>query len=116
MTTREAAVGAPNGRGRVVVYWISTAILATEGLVGGALGGLRMPPFIGIIRHLGYPPYFMTILGIWYLLFPDAACVGALVDDTVKFPRKSVAVYMRSLAEALHASPAICETAHVEAA
>src|SRR5262245_20133907 len=32
------------------------------------MGGLQMPPFIGIIRHLGYPPYFMTILGVWYVL------------------------------------------------
>src|SRR5262249_44407516 len=22
----------------------------------------------GIITHLGYPPYFMTILGVWYVL------------------------------------------------
>jgi len=32
------------------------------------MGGLRLPPFIGIIRHLGYPAYFMTILGAWYVL------------------------------------------------
>src|SRR5262249_50773019 len=24
--------------------------------------------FIGIIEHLGYPAYFMTILGVWYEL------------------------------------------------
>jgi DoxX-like family len=27
---------------------------------------LQLPPFIGIIRHLGYPPYLMSILGVWY--------------------------------------------------
>ena len=27
-----------------------------------------MPPFIGIIQHLGYPAYVMTILGVWYFL------------------------------------------------
>jgi uncharacterized membrane protein YphA (DoxX/SURF4 family) len=28
---------------------------------------LQLQPFIGIIQHLGYPAYFMTILGIWYV-------------------------------------------------
>jgi uncharacterized membrane protein YphA (DoxX/SURF4 family) len=32
------------------------------------MGALEQPPFIGVIRHLGYPDYFMTILGIWYIL------------------------------------------------
>jgi DoxX-like family len=32
------------------------------------MGALRLPPFIGILEHLGYPPYFMTILGVWYVL------------------------------------------------
>jgi uncharacterized membrane protein YphA (DoxX/SURF4 family) len=32
------------------------------------MGALGLQPFIGVIRHLGYPPYFMTILGIWYIL------------------------------------------------
>ena len=32
------------------------------------MGGLRRPPFIGIMEHLGYPAYVMTILGVWYVL------------------------------------------------
>jgi uncharacterized membrane protein YphA (DoxX/SURF4 family) len=51
-----------------VVYWIATVILATECVVGGVMGALRLQPFIGIIKHLGYPNYFMTILGVWYVL------------------------------------------------
>ena len=50
-----------------VNYWITTAILATECLVG-VMGALRLQPFLGIIEHLGYPAYFMTILGVWYVL------------------------------------------------
>jgi hypothetical protein len=38
------ALSIPAGRGRAVVYWISTAILATECIVGGVMGALRMPP------------------------------------------------------------------------
>ncbi|MCQ3975224.1 MAG: DoxX family protein [Anaerolineae bacterium] len=44
------------------------------------MGALRLPPFIGIIRHLGYPAYFMTIIGVWYML----AGVALLVP---RFPR-----------------------------
>jgi uncharacterized membrane protein YphA (DoxX/SURF4 family) len=58
----------PAGRGRAVVYWIATAILTTECIVGGVMGALRMPPFIEILGRLGYPPYFMTILCVWYVL------------------------------------------------
>ena len=32
------------------------------------MGTLRLEPFLGVIRHLGYPDYFMTILGPSYVL------------------------------------------------
>jgi uncharacterized membrane protein YphA (DoxX/SURF4 family) len=53
---------------RSIVYWVTTFALATECIVGGIMGAFRLPPFIGVIKHLGYPAYFMTILGIWYVL------------------------------------------------
>jgi uncharacterized membrane protein YphA (DoxX/SURF4 family) len=53
---------------RRVGYWVATGILATECVVGGIMGGLRWPSYGVIMAHLGYPPYFMTILGIWYML------------------------------------------------
>ena len=31
-------------------------------------GRLGLEPFLGVIRHLGYPDYFMTILGPSYVL------------------------------------------------
>jgi uncharacterized membrane protein YphA (DoxX/SURF4 family) len=62
------AVPAAPSRVRRLPYWIITGILATECVVGGIMGGLQMRPFSGIIRHLGYPAYFMTILGVWYVL------------------------------------------------
>jgi hypothetical protein len=67
-------------RGRTVAYWVATGLLALECGVGGVMGALRLPPFPGIMAHLGYPPYLMTILGVWYLL----AGVALLVPD---FPR-----------------------------
>src|SRR5262249_22431989 len=54
-------------RAGAIVYWTTTAILAAECLGGGVMGALRLPPFIGIATDLGYPAYFMTILGIGYI-------------------------------------------------
>lgn len=48
-------------------YWITTAVLATECVVGGVLGQLKVFPFLDTAIHLGYPRYFMAILGAWYV-------------------------------------------------
>lgn len=49
------------------VYWTATALLAAECFVGGVMGALRLQPFAGVVTHLGYPLYFMTILGVCYV-------------------------------------------------
>jgi uncharacterized membrane protein YphA (DoxX/SURF4 family) len=64
----DIAASTPSSRKYTIAYWVTTVVLASECLVGGVMGSLQLPPFIGIIRHLGYPPYFMTILGTWYVL------------------------------------------------
>jgi hypothetical protein len=58
-----------------IIYWISTAWLALGMLSTGALQlfrakaeGALAPPGVYGITHLGYPVYFLTILGIWKLL------------------------------------------------
>jgi hypothetical protein len=48
-------------------YWTTTSILATECLVGGVMGALQLSPFRDTAMHLGYPGYFMSILGAWYV-------------------------------------------------
>jgi heme A synthase len=55
-------------RSRVIAYWVVTGVLAAEGLVGGIMAMLQLELFVGIIRHLGYPVYFMTIHGASYML------------------------------------------------
>jgi uncharacterized membrane protein YphA (DoxX/SURF4 family) len=65
---------------KLIGYWITTLVLATECVVGGAMGALRLQPFIGVIERLGYPAYFMTILGIWYVL-------GGVALLVPRFPR-----------------------------
>src|SRR5256884_7564985 len=58
-----------------IIYWVSTLWLASGMLATGTLqlfkakaeGALAPPGVYGII-HLGYPIYFLTILGIWKIL------------------------------------------------
>jgi hypothetical protein len=52
---------------RPIAYWATTGALAAECFVGGVMGALRLQPFKGVVTHLGYPPYFMTILGVCYV-------------------------------------------------
>jgi hypothetical protein len=58
-----------------IIYWISTAWLALGMLSTGTLQlfkakaeGAVAPPGVYGITHLGYPIYFLTILGVWKIL------------------------------------------------
>jgi hypothetical protein len=67
-------------RSRLIAYWVATAVLGVEGIVGGILALVRWAPYAGIIGHLGYPTYLMTIIGVWYTL-------AGLVLLVPRFPR-----------------------------
>lgn len=50
-------------------YWVSTALVAFAFLSGGAAHLVRAPQVVeGIGTHLGYPVYFIVLLGAWKLL------------------------------------------------
>lgn len=51
-----------------IVYWISTVWLALGMLSTGIVQLLRMKEETDMISHLGYPLYFLTLLGIWKVL------------------------------------------------
>jgi uncharacterized membrane protein YphA (DoxX/SURF4 family) len=53
---------------RRVVYWTSTILIASSFLSGGVAYLLRAEPAVQGIAELGYPAYFLTILGTWKLL------------------------------------------------
>jgi uncharacterized membrane protein YphA (DoxX/SURF4 family) len=53
---------------RLVAYWIVTALTAFVFLSGGVVDILRPGPALQGMTHLGYPPYFMVILGVWKVL------------------------------------------------
>ena len=67
-------------RRKVIVYWVTTALVVFELTMGGAWDVLRVPQVRGLIERLGYPPYFLVILGTWKLL-------GAVALAIPKFPR-----------------------------
>lgn len=50
------------------MYWISTVIAALAFAVPGVANLVRAPHIAHDMAHLGYPAYFMTILGSWKLL------------------------------------------------
>src|ERR1700730_9236145 len=51
-----------------IIYWISTIWLALAMLASGLQQIFHAKGFVDIIVHLGYPIYFLTILGIWKIL------------------------------------------------
>lgn len=52
----------------VTGYWIFTVLAALLFAVPGAALLLRIPHFTADMAQLGYPMYFLTILGVWKLL------------------------------------------------
>jgi uncharacterized membrane protein YphA (DoxX/SURF4 family) len=52
---------------RTGAYWTTTIVLAAECLAGGVMGALQLSTFRDTATHLGYPAYFMSILGAWYM-------------------------------------------------
>jgi uncharacterized membrane protein YphA (DoxX/SURF4 family) len=53
---------------KLLGYWIATALTAFVYLTGGAVDVARPPFLLEEIAHLGFPSYFMVILGTWKIL------------------------------------------------
>lgn len=51
-----------------IIYWIATAWLSLGMLSTGIVQLIKMKEEAEMFIHLGYPLYFLTILGIWKLL------------------------------------------------
>jgi uncharacterized membrane protein YphA (DoxX/SURF4 family) len=65
---------------RTTSYWVVTALTALLFAVPGVALLLRVPHFAEDMAHLGYPSYFLAILGTWKIL-------GALVILVPGLPR-----------------------------
>jgi hypothetical protein len=51
-----------------IIYWVATVLLAFGMLASGLQQVVKTKEMAGMVAHLGYPPYFMSILGIWKIL------------------------------------------------
>lgn len=67
-------------RNRAFGYWVATALLAFELVLGGIWDVLRVPQVRVVTERLGYPAYFLVILGVWKFL-------GAVAVIIPRFPR-----------------------------
>jgi uncharacterized membrane protein YphA (DoxX/SURF4 family) len=53
---------------KTTAYWAATILGPASFVIGGYLHLTRDPQVMSTLAHLGYPPYFATILGFWKLL------------------------------------------------
>lgn len=65
---------------REATYWTATVLVTAELVAGGLWDVGRMPQVRDTVLGLGYPAYFLVILGGWKLL-------GALALLAPRFPR-----------------------------
>ena len=60
---------------RSVGYWLATAVVAGELLLGGIWDIARLPFVADLVTHLGYPSYFLVLLGSWKVLGAGALLI-----------------------------------------
>jgi hypothetical protein len=75
--TEPAASGSRSGstRWRSAGYWLATVLVAAELAVGGAWDIARIPSVHSVVVQLGYPSYFLVLLGTWKVLGAAALLV-----------------------------------------
>jgi hypothetical protein len=66
-------------KAQTVAYWVTTGLTAALFLFGGFSDLSRSPQVIEGMNHLGYPAYFVSLLGTWKLL-------GAVAILAPRFP------------------------------
>lgn len=62
-----------------IIYWIATLWLCLGMVSSGAVQIIHLKEEVDMMTHLGYPLYFLTIIGVWKML----GVVAVLVP---KFP------------------------------
>jgi hypothetical protein len=69
------AGGYGSARWRSAGYWLATVALAAELGLGGSWDIARIPSARNLVAHLGYPSYFLVLLGSWKVLGAAALLV-----------------------------------------
>ncbi|MBB5912465.1 putative membrane protein YphA (DoxX/SURF4 family) [Nocardia transvalensis] len=65
-------------RYRTAAYWTATALVVAELGVGGIWDIARIELVRETTTHLGYPTYFLVLLGVWKILGAAALAVPRL--------------------------------------
>jgi hypothetical protein len=65
-------------QGCTIAYWVTTVLIASVSGMGGVWDVLRTPYVRAVIEQLGYPSYFLIILGVWKVLAAVAMLVPGL--------------------------------------
>lgn len=55
-------------KGKLIAYWITTVLVAVGYAMAGIIYLQRGPDIVAGAAALGYPLYFMVMLGVWKLL------------------------------------------------
>ena len=76
------AASRPMNRQKImtIAYWVTTIFGPASFVIGGFLFLTRDPQVLANNVRLGYPPYFVLILGLWKVL-------GAVAVVVPRFPR-----------------------------
>ena len=64
-----------SSRSRSVGYWLATGLVVAELGLGGCWDIARLPFVRDLVTHLGYPTYFLVLLGSWKVLAAAALLV-----------------------------------------
>jgi hypothetical protein len=67
-----------SSKSRTIGYWVTTALVALAMGSGGVMDLARGPEMVAGMAHLGYPTYFLLILGAWKLLAVPALLAPGL--------------------------------------
>lgn len=51
-----------------IIYWVATLWLALGMVSSGIVQLLHVKEEVDMMTHLGYPLYFLTIIGVWKML------------------------------------------------
>lgn len=52
----------------IIIYWTATVLLSSGMLFSGIAQLLHRKEMEELISHVGYPTYFMNIIGVWKIL------------------------------------------------
>ncbi len=98
-------------KARLIAYWITTALTAFVFLSGGATELVRPDFLMKGMNDLGYPPYFVLILGVWKLL----GGVVVLIPGTPRLKEWAYAGMVFDLTGAAASHAAVGETSKIAA-